>query len=398
MSIQIQLRRGTAAQWSSANPILASGEMGVETDTGQFKVGNGITAWNSLSYGGLQGPAQTNSIQSFGDGSDGDVTLSAGVTTLTKDMFYNNLTLTGAAKIATAGYRVFVKGILDISAAGAGAINADGGAGSTATIQTGGAAGTNIAAAMLGASTPGSAGATGVVGVGASSAAVTGTTPANGGAGGSSGTGGTGTSGAGGSGAVGGSVALATPIRYFTQDMIRGVTLIQGGAGGRGGGSGAGDGTNLGRGGGGGGGGGGVVVVLAKVINRGASTAAGAISALGGIGGGGANGAAGNVGGGGAGAGGGGGWVYVAYSTLTGTTATNAVAASGGDGGVGGNGIGTGTGGAGGGGGSGGRVTLYSSLDNSGSETFGSAGAAGSPSVGLTGGAAGAGNLVRVSL
>lgn len=53
---QFQFRRGTAAQWTAANPILASGEMGLETDTAKFKIGNGATAWISLSYGGLVGP------------------------------------------------------------------------------------------------------------------------------------------------------------------------------------------------------------------------------------------------------------------------------------------------------------------------------------------------------
>jgi hypothetical protein len=47
---QIQLRRGTAAQWTSTNPTLASGEMGVETDTGYLKIGNGTSAWTALSY------------------------------------------------------------------------------------------------------------------------------------------------------------------------------------------------------------------------------------------------------------------------------------------------------------------------------------------------------------
>lgn len=46
----IQARRGTAAQWTAANPTLLSGEMGFETDTGLWKVGDGATAWNSLSY------------------------------------------------------------------------------------------------------------------------------------------------------------------------------------------------------------------------------------------------------------------------------------------------------------------------------------------------------------
>jgi hypothetical protein len=53
MAVQIQFRRGTAAQWTSANPTLAEGEMGVETDTGNFKIGNGSLAWDDLSYGGL---------------------------------------------------------------------------------------------------------------------------------------------------------------------------------------------------------------------------------------------------------------------------------------------------------------------------------------------------------
>jgi hypothetical protein len=46
----IQIRRGTASQWTSANPTLASGEQGFETDTGKVKIGNGSTAWNSLAY------------------------------------------------------------------------------------------------------------------------------------------------------------------------------------------------------------------------------------------------------------------------------------------------------------------------------------------------------------
>jgi hypothetical protein len=50
MAVRIQLRRGTAAQWTAANPTLAAGEVGVETDTLQFKVGNGATAWSALEY------------------------------------------------------------------------------------------------------------------------------------------------------------------------------------------------------------------------------------------------------------------------------------------------------------------------------------------------------------
>jgi len=46
----LQFRRGTAALWASANPVLAAGEFGFETDTNKGKIGNGTTAYNSLSY------------------------------------------------------------------------------------------------------------------------------------------------------------------------------------------------------------------------------------------------------------------------------------------------------------------------------------------------------------
>jgi hypothetical protein len=50
MATRMQQRRGTAAQWTAANPVLAAGEIGFETDTNKFKVGNGSTAWASLTY------------------------------------------------------------------------------------------------------------------------------------------------------------------------------------------------------------------------------------------------------------------------------------------------------------------------------------------------------------
>jgi hypothetical protein len=49
-NIQFQLRRGTASEWTSANPTLAVGEMGVETSTNRFKIGTGTTPWNTLGY------------------------------------------------------------------------------------------------------------------------------------------------------------------------------------------------------------------------------------------------------------------------------------------------------------------------------------------------------------
>ena len=46
----MQQRRGTAAQWTAANPILAAGEIGFETDTNKFKMGNGSSTWTALTY------------------------------------------------------------------------------------------------------------------------------------------------------------------------------------------------------------------------------------------------------------------------------------------------------------------------------------------------------------
>lgn len=46
----IQLRRDTSVNWGTVNPVLASGEVGFETNTDRLKVGDGTTAWNSLDY------------------------------------------------------------------------------------------------------------------------------------------------------------------------------------------------------------------------------------------------------------------------------------------------------------------------------------------------------------
>ena len=52
MSSIYLFRRKTAANWTSQNPVLMDGELGLETDTGLFKFGNGSTAWNSRPYAG----------------------------------------------------------------------------------------------------------------------------------------------------------------------------------------------------------------------------------------------------------------------------------------------------------------------------------------------------------
>lgn len=99
MAQQIQLRRGTAAQATAANPTLAEGEMGLETDTGKFKIGNGVTAWNSLGYasaipmGGTTGQALLKNSDSDFDLEWGDVASSDATISFT-DITTNNASTT----------------------------------------------------------------------------------------------------------------------------------------------------------------------------------------------------------------------------------------------------------------------------------------------------------------
>lgn len=69
---RFQFRRDTGANWSSANPVLAAGEMGINTTTMLFRIGDGTTAWNSLTDVGGVGPK--------GDKGDKGDTGSAGLT------------------------------------------------------------------------------------------------------------------------------------------------------------------------------------------------------------------------------------------------------------------------------------------------------------------------------
>jgi hypothetical protein len=79
---QIQVRRGTASQWTSADTVLSSGEWGFETDTGKVKIGDGTTAWTALGYTGA-----------------GDVTLTGTQTLTNKTLTTPKITLTYSAKI-----------------------------------------------------------------------------------------------------------------------------------------------------------------------------------------------------------------------------------------------------------------------------------------------------------
>jgi hypothetical protein len=86
VSETIQLRRDTAANWTSTNPTLASGELGIETDTAKLKLGNGSTAWTSLAYwtggsawtGGTASGYYAGAVESVTDASAISVNAAAG--------------------------------------------------------------------------------------------------------------------------------------------------------------------------------------------------------------------------------------------------------------------------------------------------------------------------------
>lgn len=88
---RMQQRRGTAAEWTSANPILASGEFGFETDTGKFKIGNGSSNWAALAYFANatvikneiidNAPAALNTLNELAEALDDDANFATTVTT-----------------------------------------------------------------------------------------------------------------------------------------------------------------------------------------------------------------------------------------------------------------------------------------------------------------------------
>ena len=241
----------------------------------------------------------------MGDGSDGTATLSTSQT-LSRDMFYQDLTVDAGVTLNPGGCRVFVKGRLtlngNISAAGG-----NGGAASGANGGSAGTAGTPFGTGFLGSSGAGGAGAMGggfsPGGAGASNSAPSRfvTNTAGSGAAGLTGGGGGGGNGGGGGGAVvavsaqqGDIHAITLAINGSTGRATFGLSSLTAGSGGGGGGTVV-SGPN--KGGGGGGGGGGYVAVCAHEI-----VGTGSISARGGDGGAGETGN--TTGGGGGGAGG----------------------------------------------------------------------------------------------
>jgi hypothetical protein len=90
MADKIQIRRDTAANWTSANPTLAQGELGYETDTDKLKVGDGSTAWTSLGYVIDTGSYLTaaNNLSDLGDAATARTNLGLGTAATTASTDY----------------------------------------------------------------------------------------------------------------------------------------------------------------------------------------------------------------------------------------------------------------------------------------------------------------------
>lgn len=109
MPARLQVRHGTAAQWTAANPVLLNGEPGAETDTSKWKVGNGTTAWNSLSYvGGGSGTVTTT-----GSPASGELVAFSGATSITTGNLSGAVTTSGTLATTLSNDAVTTAKILD---------------------------------------------------------------------------------------------------------------------------------------------------------------------------------------------------------------------------------------------------------------------------------------------
>ena len=75
--VVIKLRRGIASQWTSVNPVLADGEMGIETDTRKFKFGDGVKVWTALEYAGTSSELSIETAERIAGDTALDVRLDA---------------------------------------------------------------------------------------------------------------------------------------------------------------------------------------------------------------------------------------------------------------------------------------------------------------------------------
>ena len=110
MPVQIQFRRDTAANWTSNDPTLAAGEIGYETDTGSVKIGDGSTAWTSLSYFGVSSTYVDTAVNNLVDTApDALNTLNELAAALNDDADFSNTIATSIATKAPLNQTISTK-------------------------------------------------------------------------------------------------------------------------------------------------------------------------------------------------------------------------------------------------------------------------------------------------
>jgi hypothetical protein len=100
MATKIQVRRGTSSNWTTTNPILSEGEIGYETDTGKFKIGNGSSVWSALNYFG--GEVDLSEYLTISSASTTYLTQASASTTYATKTELNNIDLSSASAAAVA--------------------------------------------------------------------------------------------------------------------------------------------------------------------------------------------------------------------------------------------------------------------------------------------------------
>lgn len=100
MTTRIQLRRDTESNWDILDPALAEGEVGFETDTGKFKIGNGSDLWSELQYFG--GEVDLSGYLTQSSASTTYLTQASASTTYATKAELNNVDLSSASAAAVA--------------------------------------------------------------------------------------------------------------------------------------------------------------------------------------------------------------------------------------------------------------------------------------------------------
>ena len=118
MATRMQQRRGTAAQWTSSNPTLEAGEIGFETDTNKFKIGDGTNLWANLDYfidaNSTVNPSFGSSI-TFEGATANDFETTLAVTDPTADRTITFPDATGTVVLSDGSGNVTVSGNLTVS-------------------------------------------------------------------------------------------------------------------------------------------------------------------------------------------------------------------------------------------------------------------------------------------